>query len=97
VEEPAFDQIHVDHDKDKALEKVAHIMKISGKVIFTDASAKGSSLGAAAVMLDQAEHPRRTWQAGFGSARHWTVHSAELVALYKAVEMAQSENVDDTT
>jgi hypothetical protein len=49
---PVFDQVHIDHDKDKALEKVAHIMETLGKVIFTDASTKGSSLGAAAVMLD---------------------------------------------
>ncbi len=34
---------------------------------------------------------RRTWQIGLGTARDWTVHAAELVAINKAIEILGTE------
>jgi ribonuclease HI len=64
-------------------------------VIYTDASAKNSTLGAAAVMLDRHNDRQRTWRAGIGSAKHWSVHAAELIAIYHGVKMAQAEDTEN--
>jgi hypothetical protein len=55
--QPVFDRITIEPDKDKALDKVAEIMKTPENVIFTDASAKDSALGAAVIMLNRSKDP----------------------------------------
>jgi ribonuclease HI len=46
-------------------------------------------------MLNQFKHPQRTWQVGIGPACNWTIYAAELIAIYRAVEVIQSVIVDE--
>lgn len=52
-------------------------------------------MGAAAVMLDRHNKTKRFWQVSIGSTKHWPVHEAELIAVYYAIEMAQSEHKEN--
>src|SRR5256885_670417 len=47
--QPVFDNIDIEDDREKAIQKVHILMKAPETVIYTDASAKQSVLGAAAV------------------------------------------------
>ena len=58
---PVFDRVTIEPDKDKALDKVEEIMKTPENVIFTNASAKDSTFGAAVAMLNRSKDPQRTW------------------------------------
>jgi ribonuclease HI len=94
--QPTFDRITIEQDKVQALDQVAEIMRTSDSVIYTDASAKDSNLGAAVVMPGQSNERQRTWQIGIGPGCNWTVHAAELIAIYQATEIIDKEIVDET-
>lgn len=51
-----------------------------------DASTKESNLKAAAVVLDI----QKSQKISIGTAKHWSVHVAELIATYYAVEVVES-------
>jgi hypothetical protein len=59
------------------------LMDVPEKVIYTDSSAKQSAVGAAALVLDRQHYMQRTWQAGIGLPKHWSVHAAELIVIYQ--------------
>jgi ribonuclease HI len=89
-----LDGIRIEQDRDRALDAVAEMMDNGENVIFTDASAENSNLGAAVVM-PYPSGPVSTWQIGIGSESHWTVHAAELIAINKAIEIVGEQLVDD--
>lgn len=45
-------------------------------------------------MVDRGERSQRTWHTGIGPASDWTVHAAELIAIYHAVEAIYQERVN---
>ena len=81
----------IEQDKVQALDNISEVMTGTNKVIFTDASMKDSRVGAAAVMLDQANGQQRTVQIGLGPASGWTVHTGELIAIHQAREIIEEE------
>lgn len=87
-------EITIDPDSSQALDKVAELIEDSEAVIYTDASEKHSKLGAGVVMVNRKGGPQRTWQIGIGPASDWTVHAAELIAIYHAVEAIFQERVN---
>jgi hypothetical protein len=48
------------------------------------------------VILDQHNNITRSRQIIIGPAKHWSVHAAELIAIYYSVEAAQSEQRETT-
>jgi hypothetical protein len=56
--QPAPDKIDIDSDREKAINKVIALINTLEKVIYSDALAKKSNLGAAAVILDQCNDPK---------------------------------------
>jgi ribonuclease HI len=93
--QPILDGIRIEQDRDQALEAVAEMVERRENVIFTDASAKKSNLGAAVVMPNYLNGQVSTWQIGIGSESHWTVHAAELIAINKAIEIVGEQLVDN--
>ena len=94
---PGFNKIDIETDKEAAIQKATRLLKTSETVIYTDASAKDSNLGAAAVIMSSNNSIRRSWQGGIGSAKYWNIHAAELIAIHQAVKMAQSEADEELT
>jgi hypothetical protein len=94
--QPVFDKIDIESDREKAVQKVTTLMNISEVVIYSDASAKKSNLGAAVVILDRQNNTQRSRQVSIGSTKHWSVHAAELIAIYYAIEMAESEPLENS-
>jgi ribonuclease HI len=64
-------------------------------VIYFNASSKKSNLGAAAVILDRDNNIRRYRQVSIGLAKYSSVHAAELIAIYYAVETALGEQMEN--
>ncbi len=62
-------------------------------VVYTDGSAIGENLRAAAVMLDSSKHTTRASKSGVGSTRNWTVLCAELIGIYSAIDLATQEQI----
>ena len=94
--QPTFDRITITQDKVQALDQVAEMVENAENVVYTDASAKDSKLGAAVVMSHLSTEQQQTWQIGIGPADKWTVHAAELIAISQAIEIIEKENVDET-
>ena len=82
-------QVEIIQDRDQALARVEDLGHDSGKIIFTDASAKDAQLGAAVVMLGSSPRQRKTLHIGIGSATRWNVYLAELMAIWHATKMIQ--------
>ena len=61
----------------------------------SDASAKESNLGAAVVGLDRYNNIQRAKQISIGTAKHWSVHAAELIAIYYAVDIVEDAHSED--
>jgi len=70
---------------------------VSDSVIYTDASAKDSNLGAAVVMTSRSDKQQHFRQIGVGSSRNWTVHAAELIAIHQAAEIIDEETPGETS
>jgi len=60
------------------------------KIIFTDASAKDSQLGAGVMMVDSSRGPK-TRLISIGSATRWNLHLVKLMAICYTTEMIQEE------
>lgn len=84
-----FEQVEIIQDRDEALARAEELGNGPRKVIFTDASAKDSQLGAAVVILGSRPWQRRTRQVGIGPATRWNIHLAELMAICYATTMIQ--------
>jgi hypothetical protein len=91
--EPAFDNINVESNPEAAKQKARIAMSDPSLVVFTDGSATGEYLGAAAVMLDTNGNASRTSQTGVGSIQDWSIHHAELIAIRHATDLAVQEQL----
>ena len=60
--EPVFDKIDIESDRERATRKATTLMNTPETVIFSDASAKESNLGAAVVSLDRYNNIQRVKQ-----------------------------------
>ena len=90
-QEPPFARICAETDPRAAREEVLRVMQNPDTAIYTDASAKEGNLGAAVVMLDANDTVYRARQITVGPDRKWNVPSAELIAIYYAVDLAIHE------
>jgi ribonuclease HI len=86
---PAFTEIAIEPDCEKAMDKASARQKTAGITIFSDASGQHNELGAAAVAaLDHNQKILHSRQIYFGSMEHWSVYAAELMAIYYAISLA---------
>jgi hypothetical protein len=92
--QPAFEHIEVEMNKERAKQNTHAAMLDPLLVIYSDGSAIGANLGAAAVMLDSNGKVSRAKQAGAGSNQNRTVCCAELIAIYHAIHIAKQEQLD---
>lgn len=64
-------------------------------VIFSDASANKSNLGAAVAVFDQHNNIQRFRQISISVAKHWSVHAAEPSTVCHAVDMVESVHLEN--
>jgi ribonuclease HI len=88
--QPAFKSINIENDKEKANGKLISLLHTPETIVYPDASEKKGQLGAAVVILNQHNKIEKSWQASIGTKAHWSVHIAELIAIYYAMEMIES-------
>jgi hypothetical protein len=93
--QPVFQVIDIDDDREEARQKIDSLMNAPETVIYCDRSEKKKNLGAAAVVLDRHSKVKRSWQASIGLRKYWSVHAAELIAIYHAVEMASDDHIEN--
>ena len=84
---PAFEEIRIDSDRDRASDNAAALVAVPNAVVYSDASASQDHLGAAAVILDHNEKVADFRQVSIGSKTHWSIHAAELIGIYYAIEL----------
>ncbi|CEL10491.1 Putative Reverse transcriptase [Aspergillus calidoustus] len=87
---PAFAEIDIEPDREKAKDKALARLNGTGIAIFSDTSGQRNELGAAAVLLDQSHQILQARQISIGSMEHWSVYAAELMAIYYAISLAFS-------
>jgi len=87
-EDPSFGFICMDTDQTTAKEKVLTAMSHPDTVMFTDASARNGLLGATMIMMDSRDNVCTVWPINVGPDWKWSIHAAELVAIYHAIELA---------
>jgi ribonuclease HI len=85
---PAFTEIDIEPDREKAMDKASARQKTAGITISSDASGQHNELGAAAVALDHNQKILHSRQICIGSMEHWSVYAAELMAIYYAISLA---------
>jgi DNA repair protein RadC len=94
---PAFTEINIKPDRDKAKEKAAARQKAASITVFSNASGQHNCLGAAVVALDQSQNITQHRKVCIGSMEHWSVYAAELMAIYYAISLVlkiRMENQD---
>ncbi|EED11752.1 hypothetical protein TSTA_109310 [Talaromyces stipitatus ATCC 10500] len=84
---PAFVEIDIEPDRDKAKDKASARQKASGITVFFNASGQQNALGAAAVALDQNHNIIQHQKVCIGSIEYWSVYTAELMAIYYAISL----------
>lgn len=84
---PAFTEIDIEPDREKAKENASARQKAAGVTVFSDASGQQNQLGAAAVALDQDGNITHSRQISVGSMEYWSVYAAELMAIYYAISL----------
>jgi ribonuclease HI len=84
---PAFSEIEIEPDHDKAKEKALTRQKAAGITVFSDASGQHNQLGAAVVALDQNLNVIKSRKISVGSMEFWSVYAAELMAIYYAISL----------
>lgn len=90
-----FEQITYTMDKDNAVKMIEELSETVAKVLYLDASARRSNLGAAVAILDTQRTTERAWQ-DIGTKENWTVLATELTAIHKAITMVQSGRLADS-
>jgi len=91
---PAFEEIRIDPDRDRAICEATALAASSGTVVYSDASASQDHLGAAAVILDHNKEILDYRQVGIGPKTHWSIHAAELIGIYYAIELLTPRSVE---
>ncbi len=87
---PAFAEIDIEPDREKAKGKASATQNGAGTAIFSDASGQHNELGAAAVALGPNHQILQSRKISIGSMEHWSVYAAELMAIYYAIGLAFS-------
>ena len=88
---PTFDKVTITNDKLQAQDEADELAEKGEILIYTDASAKDGTVGAAVVMYPETQQ-QRTRQPGVRLASKWTVHVAELIAISQAVGMIEEDS-----
>jgi hypothetical protein len=84
---PAFLEIDIEPDHDKAKHKASTLQNAPGIAVFSDASGQHNHLGAAAVALDRNNNVIQHRKVSIGSMEYWLVYAAELMAIYYAISL----------
>ncbi|EED12009.1 conserved hypothetical protein [Talaromyces stipitatus ATCC 10500] len=87
VRTPAFLEIDIEPDHDKAKHKASALQDTAGIAVFSDASGQHNHLGAAAVALDRNNNVIQQRKVSIGSMEYWSVYAAKLMAIYYAISL----------
>ncbi|EDN08851.1 predicted protein [Histoplasma mississippiense (nom. inval.)] len=96
-QKPVFKGIYLDSDRARAIERATKIMENPTKAVFTDAAKENSALGAAALIMDESYHIQYGIQVGVGREKHWTVTTAELLAIYHGLYLVWRSHSSEGT
>ncbi|XHF99701.1 hypothetical protein AWENTII_013004 [Aspergillus wentii] len=83
----AFAKIEIESDREVARERAETARSTSDVVVYSDASGLKDHLGAAVVTLDENLEVVESKQIQVGPADRWSVHVAELIGIYYAINM----------
>ncbi|KAI3049910.1 hypothetical protein CBS147353_11666 [Aspergillus niger] len=83
----AFANIELERDRETARERAASVRSTSDIVVYSDASGREGHLGSAIVALDENNEVVESQQVQVGPMEHWSVHVAELIGVFYAVNM----------
>jgi ribonuclease HI len=97
-----FTEIVLEPDRERAREMAETVRASSDLVVYSDASGQDGHLGAAVVALDENEDVRESQQIQVGPMERWSVHVAELIGIFNAVDMVfrlahENSNAEDET
>ncbi|THC88516.1 hypothetical protein EYZ11_012034 [Aspergillus tanneri] len=84
---PAFAEIDIEPDRQKAKEKAAALRATTNTIVYSDASGQNNQLGAAAVALDQKLEAAEYRQVCIGPMEFWSVYAAELMGIFYAISL----------
>ncbi|KAJ5876421.1 reverse transcriptase [Penicillium soppii] len=83
----AFTEIELEHDREIARERAEAVRNTSDIVVYSDASGREGHLGAAIVALNDDDEVTESQQIQVGSMDRWSVHVAELIGIFYAVNI----------
>ena len=83
----AFVEIELEPDRERARDRVESVKDTSDIVVYSDASGREGHLGAAVVALDDNDEVVESQQIQVGPMERWSVHVAELIGIFYAVNM----------
>jgi ribonuclease HI len=92
---PAFEEIRIDSDRDRASDSASALATLPRTVVYSDASASQDVLGAAAVILDHSGNIAESRQVSVGPRKHWSIHMAELIGIYYAIDLIKTRTLGD--
>jgi ribonuclease HI len=84
---PAFVEIDIEPDRDKAKDEATALAASPGIVVYSDASGRNNQLGAAAVQLNENQEVVESRQLSVGPMTNWSVHAAELIGIFYAISL----------
>lgn len=82
---PAFVEIDIEPDRDKAKDEATAIAASPGIVVYSDASGRNNQLGAATVQMNENQEIVESQQLSVGPATNWSVRAAELIGIFYAI------------
>jgi ribonuclease HI len=83
----AFAEIEVNSDRETARQRAETIRATSDLIVYSDASGREGHLGAAIVTLNENDEVTEFQQIQVGPMDRWSVHVAELIGIFYAVNM----------
>ncbi|CDM38421.1 Probable transposable element [Penicillium roqueforti FM164] len=83
----AFVEIELEPDRERARDRAESAKDTSDIVVYSDASGREGHLGAAVVALDDNDEVVESQQIQVGPMERWSVHVAELIGIFYAVNM----------
>jgi ribonuclease HI len=83
----AFAEIELEPDREIARDRAESAKDTSDIVVYSDASGREGHQGAAIVALDDNDEVVESQQAQVGPMERWSVHVAELIGIFYAVNM----------
>ncbi|KAJ5240343.1 reverse transcriptase [Penicillium citrinum] len=82
-----FTEIEIGHDRETARERAETVRNATDIVVYSDASGREGHLGAAVVTLNDDDEATESQQIQVGPMDRWSVHVAELIGIFYAVNM----------